>query len=53
MDVKTLIELVRAQRDELSRLHEQLEHLVTIGEFGAANEPVMRTRGTGSDRQAH
>lgn len=45
--------LVRAQRDEISRLHEQLEHLVVIGEFGAANEPVMRARGTGSDRQPH
>ena len=45
--------LVRAQRDEISRLSEQLEHLVAIGEFGAANEPVMRARGTGSDRKPH
>ena len=45
--------LVRAQRDEISRLQAEVEHLVTIGEFGAANEPVMRARGTGSDRQPH
>lgn len=32
---------------------EHLERLVAIGEFGAANEPVMRARGTGSDRQPH
>lgn len=34
--------LVRAYRDEVAKLREQLARLVSLGDFGAANEPVMR-----------